>query len=146
MITTNIYLGLNLSNIIIGCINHLHPTNPSLIQMLNNIISSSSFMTLGTTLLTTSLIAYRIRSVMLLDKLHHKHSPFQNILDLIVQSAAPYAVACLAYATVGAIPITMENEWKLFIAQAYAGVAFPIIAVCFSYLYRRGNVLNTTVL
>ncbi len=114
--------------------------------MLNHIISSSSFMTLGTTLLTTILIVYRIRSVMLLDRLHSKRSPFQNILELIVQSAAPYAVASLVYAIVGAIPITMESEWKLFIAQAYPGVAFLIIAVCFSHLCRRENILITTVL
>lgn len=97
--------------------------------MLNHIISAALFMTLGTTLLTTLLIVYRIRSVMRRDGLHHTRSPFQNVLELIVQSAAPYAVACLLYATVGAVPATVGNEWELFIVQNYAGVVFSIISV-----------------
>ena len=83
-------------------------------------------MTLGTTLLTTLLIVYRIHSVMRNDGLRRTRSSFQDVLDLIVQSATPYAVACLMNAIVGAVP---GNEFKLLVVQEYIGLVYCIIAV-----------------
>ena len=128
---------LFLSNIIIACINNLNPTNSSVIKTLNNLASAGFFMTLGSTLLTTLLIVYRIHSVVSQNAMHRTHSPFQNILDLVVQSAALYAVVCLLYAIEGALPQSLGNGRTVYSLQYYTGAVFSIVSVRLSHCFSR---------
>lgn len=103
-----------------------------MIKTLNNLISAAFFMTLGSTLLTTLLIVYRIHSVVRKNGMHRAQSPLQNVLELLVQSAAPYAVVCLLYAIEGALPQSLWNGWTVYTMQYYTGAVFSITAVCLS--------------
>ncbi|KJA18999.1 hypothetical protein HYPSUDRAFT_1096887 [Hypholoma sublateritium FD-334 SS-4] len=121
-------IGLYLSAIIIGCINHLNPATATVTATLNHLVSAAIFMTLGTTLLTTLLIVYRIHSTMRQNGLHRSRNPFQHILELLVQSAAPYAVVCLLFAIEGVVPENAVDSWRLYTVQNYTDVVFSIVA------------------
>ena len=122
-------LGLNLAVIIIACINDLNPPLDTAV-LLDHLTSAATFMTLGSTLLTTSLIAYRIYSVSQESKAHLQRRPFVAILDAFVQSAAAYTLVSLLFAIEGVVPFTRSTGATLFNLQGYTFPLFSTTAVC----------------
>ena len=112
--------------IIIACIQHLEPS-ASAARTLDHLISAALFMTMASTLVTTLLIAYRIYLVSSQDGVKYSRS-FKNIIELIVQSAAAYAVVSLLYAIEIALPFK-NNLTKIFPLESYTDVIFSFTAV-----------------
>ncbi|KAF8879998.1 hypothetical protein CPB84DRAFT_1851978 [Gymnopilus junonius] len=119
-------ISLYLALIIIACVQKLNP-DASAARTLNHLLSAALFMTLASTLLTTLLIAYRIYSVSRQNGLKSRRS-FKNVMELIIQSAAAYALVSLLYAIEIVIPITNTNLVKIFPLESYTDVIFSFTA------------------
>lgn len=123
-----LYTALYLSVIIIACVNNADlPDNTR--KILNNLSSAAFFMTLGATLLTTVLIAYRILSVTRRDPRKGTTRPYKNIAEALVQSAAAYSLVVLLSALMDVIPQNEKTETAIFCADNYTGAVFLVIAV-----------------
>jgi hypothetical protein len=80
---------------------------PALVTTLNDLLAAALFMSFGTTLVTTVLIAYRIYSVSK-QKLPSSRR-FNDIMDIVVQSGAIYAFSQLAFAIASVLTSTGVN-------------------------------------
>lgn len=101
---------------------------------MDDLLGAAFFTSLGSTMVTTGLIVYRIVSVSRTLEFSQKKNRgrFTEILDLIVQSAALYGLALLVSAILSVTPLHFDkvaNEQALAIAQYFVNVTFPVIAV-----------------
>ena len=84
-------------------------------------MSIGLFTTLGETLWTTVLIAYRIHSAS--NHIRGEAKPrFHNILEMLVQSSFFYSLALVANAVPAVVPQTQANVWTVFTVGNYVGV------------------------
>lgn len=74
----------------------------TLATRLNAVTSAAYFLSFGTTLVTTVLIAYRIYSVSKQQGVSSKR--LKHIMDIVVQSGAVYALSQLTAALAGVVP------------------------------------------
>jgi hypothetical protein len=100
---------------------------PALAVTLNNLQSAALFMSFGTTLVTTLLIAYRIYSASKQQLPSSRR--FNNIIDIVVQSGAIYAFSQLAYAIAGVLPGSIWFNTGIVAFQIYTTVLNTAIAV-----------------
>ena len=117
------------SAIIILIVEHLRPTSLPQAKRLNSLIGSALFVTASTTSLTASLIAYRIYSLSRSDPLNRAKKTFNKLVDVLIQSAAAYAIISVWYAIEGVIPQTSTNVFILSATADYLFYIFPIVAV-----------------
>lgn len=100
--------------------------------IMNNLLAAGFFVSFGTSLMATSLIAYRIWTVYKSDGKSLKR--FKNILDIIIQSAAINSVALLLTAITLIIPDSGNIfNAPLFALGNYAKAFFVAISVCSIY-------------
>ena len=117
------------SAIILSLVDKLNPTTQAAVNTLNDLIGAALFITASTTSLTASLIAYRIYSLSRNDPLGRAKKTFGKIVDVLIQSAAAYAVISLWYAIETVVPETATNVWILIATDDYLFYIFPIVAV-----------------
>lgn len=98
---------------------------------LNDLIGAALFITASTTGLTASLIAYRIYSLSKRNPQSRAKKTFGKVLDVLIQSAAAYAVISIWYAVETVVPETPNNVWILSATSDYVFYIFPITAVSF---------------
>ena len=95
----------------------------------NHLITAGLITTLVGTLWTTILIAYRIYSLSRSDPLNRAKKTFNKLVDVLIQSAAAYAIISVWYAIEGVIPQTSTNVFILSATADYLFYIFPIVAV-----------------
>lgn len=119
--------GIDLSVIAIVSSSHLNPSQDQA-HTLYVLIGASLFVTFTTTIVSTVLIAYRIHT------LQGSRKRFKHILEILVQSAAAYSVAEVAYAIVLVVhfPINRHHIESWLAAYDYLGPFYFFIAVCIS--------------
>ncbi|KJA24254.1 hypothetical protein HYPSUDRAFT_39022 [Hypholoma sublateritium FD-334 SS-4] len=124
-------IGLYFYLILIDLVPRLTRANNAAI-LHNNLLSAAFFMTLGSTLLTTILIAYRIHSVAKSSTAAptKRSRTYSNIGDLIVQSAAPYAFMSLIYAIAVVIPTSSDAVYltRIYPLVGYVSLIFSFTA------------------
>lgn len=94
----------------------------------NNLQSSEFFITFGTTIITTSLIAYRIYSTARLDGITSL-GRFKHIVEVLIQSAAFYSLVILATAIMMVIPTYLSRPNGMFNAELFVDSILPIVGV-----------------
>lgn len=144
VITTTSWLikkikAVNWAIIVLAAVLHLNPS-PSQAKTLNRLTGTISFLTLGTTLVTTALISYRIHSVVNQDLSRGARTRFKNILEILIQSAALYVVVTLASAIVAVVSYPANNFLPLLGAQDYIDTFFIFTAVCACYLLSKSHI------
>ena len=95
----------------------------------NHLNGTGLFITLGQTLWTTSLIAYRIYSASKGRILKKKQSRFINILEIIIQSSFIYSLSLAVFALLLAIPVSKVNFLAIGVAGIYASSINFVITV-----------------
>lgn len=95
----------------------------------SNIRSAQLFVSSGTTIMATSLIAYRIYSASQWNGTSSK-GRFKHTVVILVESAAVYSLVFLVDAIITVIPATQTIGSFLCIAQPYTQVVLTIVGVC----------------
>ncbi|KJA22322.1 hypothetical protein HYPSUDRAFT_215890 [Hypholoma sublateritium FD-334 SS-4] len=116
------------SAIILLLVDNLNPTTQAAVNTLNDLIGAALFITASTTSLSASLIAYRIYSLSRNDPLNRANKTFGKLVDVLIQSAAAYALISVWYAIETVIPETATNVWILIATDDYLFYIFPIVA------------------
>ncbi len=127
------FTAIYISAIILLLVDKLDPTTQAAVNALNDLIGAALFITASTTSLTASLIAYRIYSLSGKDPLNRARKTFGKVIDVLIQSAAAYAIISLWYAIETVVPETATNVWILIATDDYLFYIFPIVAVRRSY-------------
>ncbi|KAF8186724.1 hypothetical protein BJ912DRAFT_451279 [Pholiota molesta] len=107
---------------------------PAIAGTMNDLLSTALFISFGTTLVTTVLIAYRIYSVSKQQLPSSRR--FNHIIEIVVQSGAIYAFSQLAYAIAGVLTgsevfntrIDAFTDYSSALNMAIAGI-LPTIMV-----------------
>ncbi len=123
------FTAIYISAIILLLVDKLDPTTQAAVNTLNDLIGAALFITASTTSLTASLIAYRIYSLSGKDPLNRARKTFGKVIDVLIQSAAAYAIISLWYAIETVVPETATNVWILIATDDYLFYIFPIVAV-----------------
>jgi hypothetical protein len=113
---------------------------PALAATLNVVLAAVFFISSGTTLVTTVLIAYRICSVA--RKAGTSGRRFKHVVDIVVQSGAVYALSQLAAALGCVVPGATTFDKSVIAFQDYTQVLNFAIAVCgvsVGWLLRHGS-------
>ena len=118
-----------ISAIILFLVDKLDPTVQAAVNTLNDLIGAALFITASTTSLTASLIAYRIYSLSRKDPLNRAKKTFGKLIDVLIQSAAVYALVSVWYAVETVVPETTTDVWILIATDDYLFYIFPIVAV-----------------
>lgn len=108
-------------------------TSQSQATLSNAIQSAQIFMSLSTTVITTALIAYRIRSTLKLSRTSAKGF-FSHVVEIIVESAAVYSIVVLVYAIITVVVQYPQVGSFVAIAGAYLQSIITIVGVCFPSL------------
>lgn len=111
-------------------VEHLTPSPPQA-RVLNELISAALFTTFACTLSTTLLIIYRLYPIANRDRgINTSAQRFKHIVDILIQSAALYSLAALAYAISSVLPLDNTQNTALVSAQIYSSSLFLFVAVC----------------
>ncbi|KJA20001.1 hypothetical protein HYPSUDRAFT_204066 [Hypholoma sublateritium FD-334 SS-4] len=99
----------------------------------NNLLCAALFMTLASTLLTTILIIYRIYSVAKSSSITNptkRSRKFSDIGDMVIQSAAVYALLSLIYAITVVIPTPSDEVYllRIYPLVGYVSLIFSFTA------------------
>ncbi|KAF8879994.1 hypothetical protein CPB84DRAFT_1828334 [Gymnopilus junonius] len=135
---------VDLSTIIFQSVVHL---DASLDQgyTINKLLGASSFINLGATLSATLLISYRIYAVSKEDLQKSSRKLFQQVLEILVQSATAYVIVTLGYSISVVISYTPSNAAYVFAAQTYTYHFFIFIAgVAPAIMVAKAAVLDDT--
>ncbi|KAF8869918.1 hypothetical protein CPB84DRAFT_1855922 [Gymnopilus junonius] len=89
--------GLDLSVVVMAAVEDFNPSS-SQGDILNKLLGSSLFVTFATTLVSTTLIAYRIHSVSKENVIQGTRRRVNHVIEILVQSAAVYSLASFAIA------------------------------------------------
>jgi hypothetical protein len=113
-----------------ACVFKLKPTTAES-NILDELLSAALFITFGTTVVTTILIAYRIYSVVRQDGVDNSKRRFVHVLEVLIQSSAAYSLASFVNAVSGIIPFNgaVTNSMPLIALQYYMGPIFCFAAV-----------------
>ncbi|KAF8886624.1 hypothetical protein CPB84DRAFT_1964531 [Gymnopilus junonius] len=99
--------------------------------ILNRLIAAGLFLTLGTSVITTLLISYRIYSVAgSKDAFPGSRRRFKHIVEILVESAAAYSAATIMLAIVSVLPQTSSAFAPLLGAQDMISVLYIFTAGC----------------
>ncbi|KAF8868547.1 hypothetical protein CPB84DRAFT_1807270, partial [Gymnopilus junonius] len=115
-------ISFDISIIAIASASKLMPT-PNQAHILDILTTTTFCVTAATTLSTTFLIAYRIYSVSKEDILKSSRRRFRNIVEILAQSAAAYAVASIINAVT-----TLPRADGSYSADTYATAFFNFVA------------------
>ncbi|KAF8186763.1 hypothetical protein BJ912DRAFT_926918 [Pholiota molesta] len=124
----------------------------TLAARLNAVTSAAYFMSFGTTLVTTALIAYRIYSVSKQQGVSSKR--LKHVIDIVVQSGAVYALSQLTAALAGVVPgstllINTRNiafqDFALIVNVAVAGISSTIMVARVAMLSADTTFSSTSV-
>lgn len=94
----------------------------------DNIASAQVFMSFGTTVTTSSLIAYRVHTASQLTASHSKRA-FGHVVVIVLESAAIYALVVFAYAILSPIPSALSAGSPISIAEYYLAPMVSVVAV-----------------
>ncbi|PPQ94166.1 hypothetical protein CVT25_003751 [Psilocybe cyanescens] len=96
-------------------------------NLLNGILSTLTFVSLATTVITTFIIGYRICSA---SQIHHPPSRilFKHIVTVIIESAAAYSIVLLLQSIIIVVPSADELGSPLSQAEYYVGVILIIVS------------------
>jgi len=120
-------LGLQLYMIIISCLKQQAISNEEAI-VLNQLMAAAYLISFGCTLATTSLIAYRIYPIFSHNSLlAQSRGRFKRILDILVQSAAVYALELLVQA-IGCFIPTNQSRPTAFVFRNYSSALIITIS------------------
>lgn len=106
--------------------------HPGLVTTLDKTYTAAVFITFSTTILNTGLIVYRIYTVSRQDVLIRSRKTYRNIIELLIQSSAVYAITSLVFAiNVNALDAASGIGLGWYVMDCFTGVAFNTFAVCF---------------
>ena len=125
------FTAIYLTAIILFSTEHLKLTSLAQTKRLNSLIGAALFITASTTSITASLIAYRIYSLSRSDPLNRAKKTFNKLVDVLIQSAAAYAIISLFYAVETVVPQSTGDIFILSAMGDYLFYTFPIVAVRF---------------
>lgn len=111
---------------------------------LSNLITCTAlFASFACTLATTGLIAYRMYSVFG-EVYGRSRERFKHILDVLVQSAAVYALTSLLQAIIYVVAVTSPANAPavVIVVENYSTTLFAIISVCIRTQYIMGFIKN----
>lgn len=108
----------------------------------NNISSALIFVSLGTTVLTTFLIGYKIHSTSRLNGPSSKKF-FNRVVVLVVESAAAYSLVLFLNAIIAVVPSFLTLGSPLYEAEYYVDAVLIVVAVC-SFYYSSDDPFSLT--
>lgn len=103
--------------------------NPALSSAYDAIISALAFVSLGTTILVTSLIGFKIYSITHMTGRTYTHY-FQHVVAIFLESAAAYSLVLLVYAITMADPAFSDMGSGKFLVGYYLQNILNFVAVC----------------
>ncbi|KAF8878370.1 hypothetical protein CPB84DRAFT_1751914 [Gymnopilus junonius] len=128
---------LDLSVITIACAKKLNPS-PAQRKVLDTLLVSSFAVNFFTTLVTTLLISYRIRSGFMRSMSRKSMVRFKHIVDILIQSAVIYTLSALALAISLMLTAGKTSHYVLLLSSKFMTTFFSFIATAFGY----GSQLN----
>lgn len=123
-----LYLALFITTIALGVLTGPQASTEALSLLYNNIVTSVILVSLGTTVITTTLIGYRIHTVSRLRGTMSKNT-FHHIVVMIIESAAVYSVILVIYAVFAVVPSFDTLDKPEFYAGDYIEIMANLTAV-----------------
>ena len=133
-------LATDLALITLQCVRHFTFTVEQG-AVFNHLLAAQGFITFGTSVIATFLIAYRVYLASKLDVSKNSRRFFNQVLEILVQSTAVYSLSALAFALSAVIPKTFSNAVAWTAAETYITVIFLFAAVSHQY-FRFARILT----